>query len=166
LKPRSDERAGCCASGITRDGELGRRLLSVTVGTKEDGVAMRRQYCTLSLCAVELIINCHSLDIATGLAASRQCRRRERCGRFTSSAAAVPPPVSHGGYQEGVSKLAFNPLAPILGGGKRGTGGHPQTLGKGALPLCTPRGQNIHTLRLLAGVSPCTLLRRTHPGYR
>jgi hypothetical protein len=40
-------------------------------------------YCTLSLCAVELIVNCHSLDSKTGLAAVRQCRRWEQCGRFT-----------------------------------------------------------------------------------
>jgi hypothetical protein len=39
---------------------------------------------------------------------------------------------------EGVLRLAFNPLTPTLGGWKKGIGGHPQTLGKGALPLCTP----------------------------
>jgi hypothetical protein len=36
-----------------------------------------------------------------------------------------------------VFKLSLNPLAPILGGIK-GIGGHPPTLGKGALPLCMP----------------------------
>ncbi len=71
LEPRSDERAGCCASGIVRDGEPGRRRLSVTVGTKEDGTAARPWYCTLILCAVELIINCHSLDSKTGSTGSR-----------------------------------------------------------------------------------------------
>jgi hypothetical protein len=41
-----------------------------------------------------------------------------------------------------VSGVAVNPLGPHSWGmEKRGIGGHPQTLGKGASPLCTP-----HTL--------------------
>ena len=33
---------------------------------REDGISVHRQYCTFSLCAVELMVNYQSLDIATG----------------------------------------------------------------------------------------------------
>jgi hypothetical protein len=76
LKPRSDERAGCCASGIARDGEPGRRRYSVATGFTLIHARMHcsaPQYCTFSLCTVELMVNCHSLDIATGGSIMRLC---------------------------------------------------------------------------------------------